>query len=165
VRNPPRSAQLQIRVSDAQKQAIRRQSRRAGMGMSEWVLSQVLPPALDIFQGLVAELARAERPGLVHAEIHDLLAPLTAPEFERAVAEPPRVTLSPYWENYVAATVELAAAQKQARVPAWTEAVRPLEAPVFGSTLESLRLHLLTHAPVPFRRRNIFIDSSIGDRV
>jgi len=160
-----RNAQLQIRVSEAQKQAIRRQARRAGMGMSEWVLRQVLPPALEAFQRLLGELARAERPGLVHAEIDDLLAPLAAAEFERAVAEPPRVKLTPYWENYVAATLELAAARKQARAPAWTEAVRPLEAPVFGSSLESLRLHLLRHAPPPFRRRNIFVDSSVGDRV
>ena len=135
------------------------------MGMSEWVLSQVLPLALEIFQRLLGELSRAERPGLVHAEIDDLLAPLTAAEFERAVAEPPRVKLSPYWENYVAATVELAAVRKQAQVPAWTEEVLPLEAPVFGSELESLRLHLLRHAPPPFRRRNVFIDSSVGDRV
>jgi len=26
-------------------------------------------------------------------------------------------------------------------------------------------LHLLRAAPVPFKRRNIFIDSSVGDRV
>lgn len=160
-----RDAQLQIRVSEAQKQAIRRQSRRAGMGMSEWVLSQLLPSAPEIFQRLLDELARAERPGLVHAEISDLLEPLAAAEFERAVAEPPRARLTPYWQNYVAATVELAAARKHAQVPAWTEDVRPLAAPVFGSSLESLRLHLLSNAPPPFRRRNIFIDSSVGDRV
>ncbi len=31
--------------------------------------------------------------------------------------------------------------------------------------LAGLRLHLLRESPVPFKRRNIFIDSSIGDRV
>lgn len=28
----------------------------------------------------------------------------------------------------------------------------------------SLRLHLLTRSPPPFRRRNLFVDSSIGQR-
>jgi hypothetical protein len=36
---------------------------------------------------------------------------------------------------------------------------------VFGSDLQNLRLYLLTHSPPPFRRRNIFIDSTLGDRV
>jgi len=31
--------------------------------------------------------------------------------------------------------------------------------------LQSLRLHLLTHSPPPFRRRNIFIDSSPDKQV
>jgi hypothetical protein len=54
---------------------------------------------------------------------------------------------------------------KRADAPSWTGEVRPLEKPVFGSSLKSLRLHLLRHSPVAFRSRNIFIDSSIGDRV
>jgi hypothetical protein len=165
VKASPRSSQLQIRVSAAQKAAIRGQARRAGLGMSEWVLSRVLPPAAETFQRLLRELSRAERPGLVLAAIHDLLAPLTAEELARAVSESPRVTLTPYWASYVAATVEVAAARVRSEAPAWTDEVPPLAEPVFGSSLESLRLHLLTRAPVPFRRRNIFIDSSIGDRV
>jgi hypothetical protein len=36
---------------------------------------------------------------------------------------------------------------------------------VFGSTLVSLRLYLLTHSPPPFRRRNIFIDATVGSSV
>jgi hypothetical protein len=43
--------------------------------------------------------------------------------------------------------------------------VPPLEEPHFATTLEGLRLHLLQVSPVPFKRRNIFIDSSLGDRV
>jgi len=49
--------------------------------------------------------------------------------------------------------------------PAWTRAIAPLTDPMFGSALSSLRLYLLTHSPAPFRRRNIFIDSSVGSRV
>jgi hypothetical protein len=36
---------------------------------------------------------------------------------------------------------------------------------VFGSDLQSLRLHLLTHSPPPFLARNIFVDATLGDRI
>jgi hypothetical protein len=49
--------------------------------------------------------------------------------------------------------------------PDWTLAVQPLSEPAFGSPLQSLRLHLLVAAPPAFKRRNIFVDSSVGDRV
>jgi hypothetical protein len=50
--------------------------------------------------------------------------------------------------------------------PAWVRDVEPMETePRFATPLAGLRLHLLRTAPVPFKRRNIFIDSSIGDRV
>jgi hypothetical protein len=61
--------------------------------------------------------------------------------------------------------VELGCQRFSIPAPAWTRAVVPLEEPFFGSTLESLRLHLLTQSPAPFRRRNIFIDSSLGQQV
>jgi hypothetical protein len=50
-------------------------------------------------------------------------------------------------------------------VPEWTRSIPLLVEPVFGSDLKSLRLHLLTNSPPPFRSRNIFIDSTLGDRV
>jgi hypothetical protein len=160
-----KSAQLQIRVSASQKAALRRHARRAGMSMSDWVLSRVLPPLGETFQGLLEALSTAEKRGYVLAELNELLTRLTIGEFELAVSQPPRVQLDPYWRNYVAATIEQAAASKGTEAPSWTGDVPPLEEPVFGSSLKSLRLHLLTHSPLAFRRRNIFIDSSIGDRV
>ncbi len=160
-----KSAQLQIRVSASQKAALRRQAKRAGMSMSDWVLSRVLPPPRETFQGLLKALSTAEKPGYVLAELNELLTQLTTGEFKLAVSEPPQVQLDPYWRNYVAATIEQAAASKRTEAPSWTENVQPLDEPVFGSSLKSLRLHLLTQSPVAFRSRNIFIDSSIGDRV
>jgi hypothetical protein len=133
--------------------------------MSDWVLSKVLPPLRETVQDLLRTLSTAERPGYVLAELNDLLAPLSAGEFEQAVCDPPPVELDQYWGNYVAAMIEFAAVRKNTEAPSWTERVRPLEEPAFGSSLKSLRLYLLTHSPVAFRRRNIFIDSSIGDRV
>ena len=161
----PKVAQLQIRVSNAEKAALRRHAKRAGMSMSDWVLSRVLPPLGETFQGLLEALSTAKKPGYVLAELNELLTRLGTGEFKLAVSEPPQVQLDPYWGNYVAAMIEQAAARKNTEAPSWTESVRPLEEPVFGASLKSLRLHLLIHSPVAFRRRNIFIDSSIGDRV
>ena len=61
--------------------------------------------------------------------------------------------------------VEYACARAGTPPPAWAGAIAPLAEPVFGSGLTSLRLHLLTRSPAPFRRRNIFIDATVGDRV
>jgi hypothetical protein len=160
-----KSAQLQIRVSPSQKAAVRRHAKRAGMSMSDWVLSRVIPPVRETFQSLLKDLSTAEKRGYVLAELNELLTQLSTGEFKLAVWEPPRVQLDPYWRNYVAAMIEQAAASKNTEAPPWTENVQPLEEPTFGSSLKNLRLHLLTHSPVAFRRRNIFIDSSIGDRV
>jgi hypothetical protein len=43
--------------------------------------------------------------------------------------------------------------------------VPPLDEPHFATPLRGLRLHLLRASPVAFKRRNIFVDSSVGDRV
>ena len=90
---------------------------------------------------------------------------MSADEYELAVSEPPQVHLDSYWKNYLAATVEHAAAMKHAKTPSWTQDVPPLDKPAFGSTLKSLKLHLLVNSPPAFIQRNIFIDSSVGDRV
>jgi len=40
-----------------------------------------------------------------------------------------------------------------------------LEVPVFATDLASLRAHLLRASPVAYRRRNLFVDAAVGDRV
>jgi hypothetical protein len=82
-----------------------------------------------------------------------------------AIAVPPSINLTPFLANYVAAMVEYGCARCSVAPPAWTRSVVPLDEPAFGTTLQSLRLHLLTHSPPPFRRRNIFIDSSLGKQI
>lgn len=99
------------------------------------------------------------------AEMNDLLVSLPPDELRAAVHAPPPVALSPQTANYAAAMVEYACSRAGIESPLWTATVPPLDDPVFGSTLPSLRLHLLTHSPPPFRRRNIFIDTSLGGRV
>ena len=160
-----KTEQLQIRVSPQQKRLIQRQADRVGMTMSDWILGKVFPSPQVAFQSLVDALATSDRPSYVFAELLEFLAPLRADEFERAVSEPPQVELDRYWQNYLAATIEHAAAAKQARIPTWTRDVAPLEQPVFGSSLQSLRLHLLLESPPAFAARNLFIDASVGARV
>jgi hypothetical protein len=61
--------------------------------------------------------------------------------------------------------VEQAAHLKGVSSPVWTTTIPPLDAPRFATTLTSLRPYLLAASPVSFKRRNIFVDASIGGRV
>jgi len=160
-----RSSQLQIRVTPEQKEALRRLSQRAGQDMSAYVLSRALPDARLRFARLVTALRDDDQPGFVLAQLNDLLSGLAAGELRNAVEHADLATLTPYLRNYVAAMVEVTAHRLDAPPPAWVRDVAPLETPHFATSLAGLRLHLLRSAPVPFKRRNIFIDSSIGDRV
>jgi uncharacterized protein (DUF1778 family) len=159
-----KSAQLQIRVSPAEKAAIQRAARRAGLDMSSYVLARVLPEPARRFRELAAALRDPEDARFALAELSSWLVSLGAGELREAVASPPP-GLTPYLANYVAAMVEYACAQRGVAPPAWTSEIAPLTEPVFGSALMSLRLYLLTHSPAPFRRRNIFIDATVGAQV
>ena len=165
MRKDRKTEQLQIRVSPSQKRAIKKQAQKARMNMSDWILSKALPTAQMSFQDLLAEMAASEMPSFAFAELLELIGPMSADEFELAFSEPPEVGLDLYWKNYLAATVEHAAALKHAKAPSWTRDVIPLEEPAFGSSLESLKLHLLVNSPPAFIERNLFIDSTVGDRV
>jgi hypothetical protein len=158
-------SQLQIRVSDAEKAAIRSAAARAGMDMSSYVLSRVLSQPAREFQDRLRALAGPADPSFGIAELDSLLSRLTAAELRDAVSAPPEVALSPFLANYVAAMVESACARHALALPPWTRKIPPLAEPAFGSCLESLRLYLLTHSPAAFRSRNIFIDSGFGERV
>ena len=165
LRMKPKTAQLQIRVTAAEKAAIQRLARRAGMDMSAYVLSRVLESPVARFAAHVEACRKAVSLGHGLAELNSFLSALSAPELADAVATAPAVKLGAYAANYIAAMVEYACQKQGVALPAWTRAVEPLTLPVFASTLQSLRLHLLTHSPPPVRRRNLFIDASLGDRV
>lgn len=160
-----KSEHLQIRVSRAQKRFIQREAAKRKMSMSEWILHRAVPSSQQTFQQLVSELATSRAPGTVFAEILDLLASLDDGALAAIVREPPGVPLSPYWQNYLAATLEHVSALRRMPPPAWTRDVPPLAEPAFGSDLLSLRLHLLVSSPPAFVQRNLFIDANVGDRV
>jgi len=160
-----KSLQLQVRVSPRDKRRIEAKARRAGLPVSAWVLGQLLPSAVAEFERLSERLALEATPAFVYAELNDFLSPLSRAEFVAAVADAPVPKIDPERLNYLAAMIEQAAMILGVAPPDWTRDVPPLERPVFASSLESLRLHLLTNALPSFRRRNLFVDTSIGGRV
>ena len=161
-----KTQQLQIRVSPEEKAQIKKRANEAGMEVSNWVLAQVLPSQQDLFQQLCRCLATVgNNTSYVFAELNDFFCSLNNKAFSKAVSGAPDVDLPPFEANYLAAMIEQAAAKKQISPPSWISAISPLDKPWFASSLKSLRLHLLTNSPPPFRRRNLFIDSGVGSRV
>ena len=159
-----KSEQLQIRVSKAEKAAIRRAAARAGLDVSAYVLARVSPPAAAEFAQTVARIGQGDG-RFALAELNALLTRLTGPELHEAIGAGIPRELTPQLENTVAAMVETACAKRGIVVPAWTREIAPLTEPLFGSALQSLRLQLLIHSPPPFRRRNIFVDATLDDQV
>ena len=161
-----KTSQLQIRVDANEKARIRQRAADAGMDVSKWVLHKLLPPVEERFRQICEDLAdvSAERT-YVLAELHDFLNRLEPREFSLAVRYPPDCQLPPFETNYLAAMLEYTAAEKKVPAPGWVKDIEPLEVPWFASSLQSLRLYLLTHSPRAFRRRNLFVDSSVGSRV
>lgn len=133
--------------------------------MSSYVLSRVLPDSALRFTDILERLSEERDRRFELAELNDLLASLAPAELQAAVEEADLCGLPPRMQNYVAAMVEQAAHGAGVPAPAWTRDVEALERPWFATGLGGLRTHLLRASPVPFRRRNLFVDSALGDRV
>ncbi len=162
---PQKTAQLQIRVTPEQKRTLRRLAAKASVDMSSFILDRVLPKSSERFQALVVALAPRTLRSLALADLADFLRELPPAEFVRAVAIAPRARLAPEVLNHLAGAIQLAAHRRGVKAPAWTSQVPIPASPMFGSTLGSLRLHLLIQAPVALRRRNLFLDASFDERV
>jgi hypothetical protein len=165
MRGEPRTEQLQIRVTPAEKAEIARAARRAGLGMSAYVLAKVLADPAAQWRERLRELVRSDGARSALASLSAWLSGLAAGELPDAIDEPPPAGLSEYHRNYVAAMAEQVCAERGVAAPRWTREIAPLGRPVFASALVSLRLHLLAHSPPPFRRRNLFVDSTVGAQV
>jgi hypothetical protein len=160
-----RTQQLQIRVTPQEKRALRRLAKDAGLDLSSYVLGRALPSNRLRFKELVRSLGEGEDHRFALAELNDLLTGLAPVEFGDTVEEAEVTALSPLLRNYVAAMVEQAAHLKKVPPPSWVDRVEPLETPYFATDLKSLRAYLLAASPVAFKRRNLFVDASIGARV
>jgi uncharacterized protein (DUF1778 family) len=160
-----KTVQLQIRVTPGEKKAIERAARNAGLGMSAYVLARALPAAAGRWREYLRRLSRDAQSRIALAELSRWLARLSADELRDALGEAPPADLSEFQQNYVAAMVEQICATRGVPAPAWTRDVAPLRQPFFASGLASLRLHLLANSPPPFRRRNLFVDATVGAQV
>ena len=160
-----KSQQLQIRVTPRQKAALKRRAERAGLDVSRYVLERALPPSGARFEGILSALREERSHRFALAELSDLLAALAPTELAEAVGDADVAGLSPFLRSYVAAMVEVAARRKSVVPPAWTAGVGGVDEPYFAAALPGLRLHLLRASPVPFKRRNLFVDATVGDRV
>ena len=161
-----KTEQLQLRVSRDQKDRIKQQAAFAGEDVSKWILRKLLPTEADEFQRLVDQLKNnPDRESFAFSDIHDFLQSLSAKNLELASASIDLAGLSAFQSNYLAAMVEQRFSSAGVCPPDWIRSIPRLPNPWFASELISLRLHLLMTSPPPFRRRNIFIDSTLGDRV
>jgi hypothetical protein len=160
-----KTAQIQLRVTPSEKADLVRQARARGLDLSRFILGSLLPDRRTDFLRLVRSLARTSQPSFVFAEIHDLLASLGRAEFSLVTAVLPHSSLEDVRINQLAAMVETRAAELDVQPPPWTGTVKPLSVPWFATSLLSLRMHLLCNSPPAFRRRNLFVDSTIGARV
>ena len=156
---------VQIRVTPLEKAELKRRARDAGQDLSRFVMSRALPPADERFSAIVRTLAEETSPAYALAELNDFLSQLAPVEFRSAVANVSLDTLTALLQSYVAAMVEVAAARKGQAPPPWTASIEGLDEPHFATGLKGLRLHLLQSAPVPFKRRNLFVDATVGHRV
>jgi uncharacterized protein (DUF1778 family) len=161
----PKSDYLQIRVTPRQKALVKRAAASAGQDVSAYILARVIPDAALKFTDLVGALRDAEDHRYVLAELNDFLSGLAPSELRDAVERADVRGLSPFLANYVAAMVEHASHRKGVPPPPWTREVAPLDAPWFATPMKALRLHLLRASPVAFKRRNLFVDASVGARV
>jgi uncharacterized protein (DUF1778 family) len=160
-----KSEHLQIRVTAREKALLKRAAAAAGQDLSTYVLARAIPPARVRFAELLALLGDGADYRYALAELNDFLTALRPAELRDAVDQAEIDRLPPFLRNYVAAMVEQASAMKRVQAPTWTTQVAPLDEPWFATAMKSLRLHLLHASPVPFKRRNIFVDASVGSRV
>ncbi len=160
-----KTEQLQIRVTPREKALLKRRARAAGLDLSAFVLARALPPEDERLAAILRALRDTASVRFALAELHDFLHACPPGGFAAAAEHVDLGALSPYLQNYVAAMFEQAAHQKGVAPPEWTREIAPLDAPHFATPIVTLRAHLLRASPVPFKRRNIFVDAGVGDRV
>lgn len=161
-----KSAQLQIRVTPEQKQRIKEKAERSGEDVSQWVLSKLLTDYVDELQSMVDNLGsnpKTQRYTL--ADMHDYFLSQESNQLGQAFELLDCSALEPLEANYVAAMIETACTKRNIAPPSWLASIAPLTDPWFATRLRSLKVYLLTASPPAFRRRNLFVDSTLGARV
>ena len=163
-----KSEQLQIRVTRDQKETLKRLAREAGRDVSAYVLARALPDARTRFNEAISALREGgQSTRFALAALNDLLSSLTGSQLSDVTSSMPVELrdLPPRLQNYVTAMLEQVSVLRGVPPPHWAHTIPPLNEPYFATSLRSLRLHLIRASPVAFKRRNLFVDATIGDRV
>jgi hypothetical protein len=154
-----KTGQLQIRVSPAEKAALKRLAAEAGLSLSAFVLERALP---SVHEGVSARIRDLKGGRDFRKALSDLvlyLNRLAVEEFETAVAGTHLEGLTDLQLNCAAAAIEQECWRRGVSAPAWTGALPALEQPYFAWGLRSLRPHLMRVTPAAFKRRNVYIPS------
>ena len=160
----PRTSQLQVRVSPAEKAALKRLAELSGQTVSAYVLSRALPVTTHALDAALKDL----RTGLTRqraalADLRQAIADLSPLDFGERLQSVSLADLTPLLQNRVAALVEEAAHHRAVDPPHWVGAITPLDQPHFRWQLRSLRPYQLRASPVSLKRRNIFDPSPVGE--
>ena len=160
----PRTSQLQIRVSPAEKTALKHLASLSGQTVSAYVLAQALPAATDSLSAALKDL-RAGPPELAPdvAALRRSLSTLSPLEFGERLQSVSLADLPHLAQNRVAALVEEVAQHLGVDPPSWVSAIPPLDHPFFRWPLLSLRPYQLRATPVSLKRRNVFDPSTVGE--
>jgi hypothetical protein len=76
---------------------------------------------------------------------------------DRLVIDVPPPGLPERMDALLACTVEALCTEAELPIPRWVRATPPLAVPWFPSGVENLKAIALVEAPVPFRRRQVFV--------
>ena len=156
---------IQIRINKKEKAKFVKLAELDNMSLSNWILNKlkidISPVEIKIIYG---QIAIASDSSYALAFLNDSLMKVPKHTWSDLVSIKPE---NLNFENlcYVASMIEHAAEIRELNTPLWVNDIGALQTPYFVSTFKNLRLYLLINSPVSFRKRNIFIDASIGDRV
>ncbi len=137
---------------------------KSNQDMSSWILERCIPAVQEYFLELTAQLGGSSKlSSHLFANLHDFLRELDAAQLQQLELHQPYKNTMSY--NYLAAMIEYRAEQLGVEPPRWTSWIQPYSEPYFGTDLKSLKEYLLLRSPLVFRRRNLFMDATLGDRV
>lgn len=161
-----KSSQLQLRISAPDKRSLKRASNLLGQTISEFVLNRALRGLSkeSRFDELISSLETEQDISFTLAAINDQLTQMSSGELRQLTERPRSLGKTLFAQSYVAAMLEQACHSKHCKIPDWIAQVPAMPAPWFATSIKSLRMHLLLCSPVPFRRRNLFVDTSLGGR-
>lgn len=156
---------IQIRVNLEQKKKLKALAKFYNKNLSELIISKLLTETLMLdLVNIYNDMHDKDNWSFCLAKLNELLQKIPEQLWEELSEIEPK-GLEHKQLAYISALLEQTAFIRKLKKPQWTSSVTALQTPLFASQLKSLQIYLLTVSPLPFRMRNIFIDSSAGDRV